>query len=140
MNDASLDHDILEDGLSAFFQTGYAVHADEKDVFYTAAFDFVKYLHPVVFSLWIPLSDPQHVFDPVQIVAQDNLWSDIIDRNFFLWKHKNFVVFAHIFCYTDIVFSRGHTICKSTLSKNHRYEGGIYGTYPVHDIFTHFLP
>ena len=34
----------------------------------------------------------------------------------------------------------GVGLVKSTLSKIYRYEGGFYGTYQVHDIFTHFLP
>ena len=71
MNDAALDHDILEDGFGALFQAGYAVHADKKDILYTTALDLVKYLHPVVFSLRIPDPDTQHVLDSIYIIAQD---------------------------------------------------------------------
>ncbi len=73
MNDAALDHDILEDGFGALFQAGYAVHADKKDILYTTALDLVKYLHPVVFSLRIPDPDTQHVLDSIYIIAQDNV-------------------------------------------------------------------
>lgn len=55
------------------FQAGYAVHADKKDIFYTTALDLVKYLHPVVFFLRIPDPDSQHVLEPIDIIAQNNI-------------------------------------------------------------------
>ena len=39
VDDATLNDDVLEDGSGAFFQAGYAIHADEKNVLYTATLD-----------------------------------------------------------------------------------------------------